>query len=179
MLSHLTKKIFCPILFLLFISVPLFAAKNDTANTIYNGPPQTTDTPPASVPGKTDASPQDPKGNTSNVSTSSPFNSFEFLLSLAVLFFGLVVVAFEVYLGQKGIITDEHIFKCIILTMVITGSIVLITAGYSNNQITPVVGILGSIAGYMLGKTTPDKNADKSSKQNSNKLQNENQNENK
>ena len=113
MLYHFNKKIFCFIAFLLFLSLPLFANNKDSANKIFNGPPQSADTPPAGVPGKTETSPQDPKGSTSNA--PNPFNSFEFLLSLAVLFFGLIVVAFEVYLGQKGIITDEHIFKCIII----------------------------------------------------------------
>lgn len=83
---------------------------------------------------------------------SSPFTSFEFLLSIIVLFFGLIVVTLEVYLASKGIIRSEYVYKCIIITLVIVGSIVLITAGYSNNQINGVIGILGSIAGYMLAK---------------------------
>lgn len=87
-------------------------------------------------------------------SHASPFTSFEFLLSIIVLFFGLIVVSLEVYLASKGIIRSEYAYKCIIITLVIVGSIVLITAGYSNNQINGVIGILGSIAGYMLAKGT-------------------------
>lgn len=85
---------------------------------------------------------------------ASPFSSFEFLLSIIVLFFGLIVVSLEVYLASKGVIRSEYVYKCIIITLVIVGSIVLITAGYSNNQINGVIGILGSIAGYMLAKGT-------------------------
>lgn len=85
---------------------------------------------------------------------ASPFTSFEFLLSIIVLFFGLIVVSLEVYLASKGVIRSEYAYKCIIITLVIVGSIVLITAGYSNNQINGVIGILGSIAGYMLAKGT-------------------------
>jgi len=80
------------------------------------------------------------------------FTSFEFLLSIAILFFGIIVIGLEVYLSSKKIIKPDHIFKIIILTLVIIGSVVLVVAGYTNNQITGVLGILGSISGYMLGK---------------------------
>jgi hypothetical protein len=81
------------------------------------------------------------------------FNSFEFLLSLIVLGFGTVVVSLEVYLAKINVIKSEHVFKCLIITLVIIAALVLITAGYSNNQINGISGILGSIAGYLLGKT--------------------------
>ena len=35
---------------------------------------------------------------------------------------------------------------------VITGSLVLITAGYSNEQIAPAFGLFGTVIGYMLGR---------------------------
>lgn len=85
---------------------------------------------------------------------NSPFSSFEFLLSIFVLCFGLIVVAMEVYLASKGVIKSEYIYKCIIITLIIVGAVVLVTAGYSNNQINAIIGILGSIAGYMLAKNT-------------------------
>jgi hypothetical protein len=85
----------------------------------------------------------------------SPFSSFEFMLSLCILVFGLFVICMEVWLAKMGIIHSEHIFKCIIITLIITGSLLLITAGYSNNQITGITGILGSISGYLLAKSTP------------------------
>jgi hypothetical protein len=30
----------------------------------------------------------------------------------------------------------------------------LITAGYTSDQIAPMIGLLGTIAGYLLGKST-------------------------
>jgi hypothetical protein len=40
----------------------------------------------------------------------------------------------------------------LIVITVITGSLVLITAGYSNEQIAPAFGLFGTVIGYMLGR---------------------------
>jgi hypothetical protein len=93
-------------------------------------------------------------------STSISLYSSEFVLSISILIFGLIVIILEVYLGYLKVIDASQIMKCIILTLVIISSLVLITAGYSNNQISGISGILGSIAGYLLAKTNSshDKN---------------------
>lgn len=83
---------------------------------------------------------------------SNPFESVELLLSLFFLGFGLLVVAFEVYLVRKDKITLDYAYKCIVITVIIICSSILVTAGYSNNQISGVLGILGSIAGYVMSK---------------------------
>jgi hypothetical protein len=36
--------------------------------------------------------------------------------------------------------------------LIITTSVFLVVAGYSSNQIAPVTGLLGTLAGYLLGK---------------------------
>jgi len=77
----------------------------------------------------------------------------EFTLSISILMFGLIVVFLEVYLASKKAISPNQIWKCLIITLVIISSLVLITAGYSNNQISGISGILGSIAGYLLAKS--------------------------
>jgi hypothetical protein len=35
---------------------------------------------------------------------------------------------------------------------VITGTLILITVGYSNEQVAPAFGLFGTIVGYMLGR---------------------------
>ena len=40
------------------------------------------------------------------------------------------------------------------LTLVITAGLFLITSGYSQQQIAPMIGLLGTIAGYLLGRAT-------------------------
>jgi len=77
---------------------------------------------------------------------------FEFYLSLIVLGFGLLVLLFEMILIRNRKISPEDTIKFIVITLIITSTLFLITAGYSNDQIAPAVGLLGTIAGYLLGK---------------------------
>jgi len=37
------------------------------------------------------------------------------------------------------------------LTLIVTSALVLVTAGYSTEQMSGVMGLLGTIAGYLLG----------------------------
>jgi len=78
------------------------------------------------------------------------------VLSISILSFGLLVIILEVYLAYNKVINPSQIWKCIIVTLVIISSLVLITAGYSNNQISGISGILGSIAGYLLAKNSSE-----------------------
>lgn len=143
------KTIFTLFLFLV-LTAPLFAQTSEKAEDPAKEKPSIMNAPPTG----SDEEILEPQEMSHSL---SPFTSFEFLLSIIVLFFGLIVVTLEVFLASKGIIKSEYAYKCIIITLVIVGSIVLITAGYSNNQINGVIGILGSIAGYMLAKGTTGK----------------------
>jgi len=89
---------------------------------------------------------------------TNTFRSFEFLLSLVVIIFGILIIGAEVYLAKLKVIESDQIFKVIIVTLIIIAGLILITAGYTNNQINGITGILGSIAGYLLAKgTNPSK----------------------
>jgi hypothetical protein len=94
-------------------------------------------------------------------SAVKPLSSFEFQLSIIVLSFGLLVVLVEVFLIRTRRISSEDSIKFITITLIITSTLFLITAGYSNDQIAPAVGLLGTIAGYLLGKINTSKNEDK------------------
>jgi len=81
-----------------------------------------------------------------------PFmTGLESTLSILVLSFGLIIVFLEVYLIKVNKMDANNSIKFIILTLIITGTLFLITAGY-DTQLTPVLGLLGTIAGYLLGK---------------------------
>ncbi len=94
-------------------------------------------------------------------SVVKPMSSFEFQLSIIVLSFGLLVVLIEVFLIRTRRISSEDSIKFITITLIITSTLFLITAGYSNDQIAPAVGLLGTIAGYLLGKINTTKNEEK------------------
>jgi hypothetical protein len=38
------------------------------------------------------------------------------------------------------------------LVLIVNGTLFLVTAGYNAEQITPALGLLGTVAGYMLGR---------------------------
>jgi hypothetical protein len=96
--------------------------------------------------------------------TESPFmSSLEFILSLSVLIFGLIIVGLEIYLIRTKEIDADMLVKFIVVTLIITGTLFLITAGYNNNQIAPAVGLFGTVAGYLLGKSTSNTNKNENS----------------
>lgn len=88
-------------------------------------------------------------------------SNLEFNLSVGVLLFGLLVILLEVFLIKQGFIDGNNIVKFIIVTLIVTGTLFLITAGYNNNQIAPALGLFGTVAGYLLGKSnTPNNEKD-------------------
>lgn len=79
--------------------------------------------------------------------------TYEIILSLSVLVFGLLILGGQLLMLLKlrqG--WNVNSMRVAGLTLVITAGIFLITAGYSQEQIAPMVGLLGTIAGYLLGK---------------------------
>lgn len=93
-----------------------------------------------------------------------PMSSWEFYLSLIVLGFGAMVLGLEVFLVLKRKIKEDNLVKFIIVTLIITATLFLITAGYDNNQIAPAMGLLGTIAGYLLGKQEKESSDEKEDK---------------
>lgn len=76
----------------------------------------------------------------------------EILFSVSILIFGLIIaLVAAVCLRPSVTKSSDALFMSMGMILVITGSLFLITAGYSNQQITPVIGLLGTIAGYVLG----------------------------
>ena len=48
----------------------------------------------------------------------------------------------------------EQILRTFGILVIIFAAVFLVIAGYSDTQITPVIGLLGTIAGYLLGRKT-------------------------
>ncbi|SFU78409.1 hypothetical protein [Nitrosospira multiformis] len=76
-------------------------------------------------------------------------------MSSIVLLFGLLVILLATYLIKSGQNTESvlRIFGTILIIMV---SVFLVVAGYNDTQIAPVMGLLGTIVGYLLGKDTKE-----------------------
>jgi hypothetical protein len=92
-------------------------------------------------------------GNLTNFVFHAPKTSIELWLTLLIIAFGLTVLGFYIYAIRN--IPDrrpEDLSRPLIVITVITGALILITAGYTNEQIAPAFGLFGTIIGYMLGR---------------------------
>jgi|SRR5690242_14834428 len=69
---------------------------------------------------------------------------------LAFTLLALCIEAFVVVKAQKPW-SPQSILRVFGLTIIVPLAVFLIVAGYSENQIAPVIGLLGVIAGYLLG----------------------------
>ena len=87
----------------------------------------------------------------------TPMTRLEYSLSMFVLLFGFVIVTLEMILVRLNKLESDDAIKFILITLIVTSTLFLITAGYSNNQIAPAMGLLGTIAGYLLGKQKNEK----------------------
>jgi hypothetical protein len=76
----------------------------------------------------------------------------EFWLSLIVLGFGAVIILLEVVLLWRARANVDGILKLIATTLIVVGTIFMITAGFSSEQVAPAIGLMGTLAGYLLGK---------------------------
>ncbi len=72
-------------------------------------------------------------------------------MSLSILGFGVVIIFLISYLISKGK-DSELLVKAFGIPLIIVAAVFLVIAGYTEAQIAPVIGLLGTIAGYLLGK---------------------------
>ena len=73
-------------------------------------------------------------------------------MSGIVLVFGLVVIIICAGLMRASRPTPEAVLRVFGTVLIITGALFLVVAGYDDKQMAPVMGLLGTLAGYLLGK---------------------------
>jgi hypothetical protein len=71
-------------------------------------------------------------------------------LSVAVFAFGLIICMLMTLLVSRGKSATD-LLRLFSLPLIIVSAVVLVIAGYSDRQISSVIGLLGTIAGYLLG----------------------------
>lgn len=84
---------------------------------------------------------------------SREWTSIEIVLSVSMLVFTLILVIVEAMIIMKADKSwaPSSILKVLGLTLIICISALLVIAGYGKDQIGPVMGLLGVVAGYLLG----------------------------
>jgi glycerol uptake facilitator-like aquaporin len=78
---------------------------------------------------------------------------YEFWLTFLIGLIGLTIIAALIWSVNKvENRRPEDITRPIIVVTIIMGTLILVTAGYSNEQIAPAFGLFGTIVGYILGR---------------------------
>jgi hypothetical protein len=78
---------------------------------------------------------------------------YTFGLAVAVLVFGLFVVCLEIWVMMaRKKYWDDFSFKLISVTIIVVSGLFVIVAGYSDEQLAPMMGLLGTTLGYILGR---------------------------
>jgi hypothetical protein len=91
---------------------------------------------------------------------AKPFPESSFLTSReaftagSVLAFGLAMTGIAYRLLTTSKVASEDVIKLFALLVIVTGVLFLVAAGYSAADIAPSMGLLGTIAGYLLGRST-------------------------
>ncbi|MCK1732630.1 hypothetical protein IVA79_01365 [Bradyrhizobium sp. 138] len=102
--------------------------------------------PPASVL-------QNPSSGSNIAKFFSSKTPYEFWLTCLIGALGLAIIGVLIFgLRRIGSVKPEEITRPVIVLTVIVGTLILVTAGYSNEQIAPAFGLFGTIVGYMLGR---------------------------
>ena len=83
-------------------------------------------------------------------------------MSVALLVFSLIIFAIEAFVirAAKRAWAPANIVRLFGLTLIVLVAALLVVAGYGNDQISPVMGLLGVIAGYLLGQTKANSASD-------------------
>jgi hypothetical protein len=100
------------------------------------------------------------------IGTQSRFNwmsSYEFALSSIVLIFGALLFAAELAIIKFTRYSPDQSTKLVAVTLIIVATLFIITAGFSSEQIAPAMGLFGTVAGYLLGRSQNEVTIDKSS----------------
>lgn len=80
-------------------------------------------------------------------------------MSTGVLGYSLIVLAAAAAVTRQSK-APETALRLFTTVLIITSAVFLVVAGYSSQQIAPAFGLLGTMAGYVLGKSQSPKNDD-------------------
>ncbi len=79
-------------------------------------------------------------------------------ISTAILLFGLFVMVLATRALQQGVAAGLVLRLFGMLTIIIL-AVFLVVAGYDSQQIAPVSGLLGTLAGYLVGRSVQESRA--------------------
>ena len=88
----------------------------------------------------------------SSIEPSGIWENDEIVKSVIVIGFALIVFTLLIFRIKVQEMHAEDFIRLTVLALVICSSMYLISAGWDDQQTAPAFGILGTIAGYLLGR---------------------------
>ena len=76
----------------------------------------------------------------------------EMILTIMILGFGLLSLLF-LYLCVRTGRANQFVLRIYVITIIVFGTLLAVSSSYTTEQIAPVVGLFGTIAGYVLGRS--------------------------
>lgn len=76
----------------------------------------------------------------------------EIQLALIVLAFGALLIALEAVVILKAALDSDTAVRLVTLTLVIVATLFTVAAGFGREEIAPIIGLFGTIIGYLLGR---------------------------
>jgi hypothetical protein len=73
-------------------------------------------------------------------------------LTAGILYFSVITFVLAAVLLWRSNAHPHHILRVFGIQSIVTFSALLMVVGYSNEQLTPIIGLFGAVAGYLLGK---------------------------
>ena len=147
---------FATVAFVCAISLlpPTVTAQDPPANAAMSTP---SSSPAEAGPPDTDVQANEPRQPATLSSEVTREHSFttdrEERLSFSILLFGFFVLVVQYLLLRKPPRQPAHeILQLLSINLIVTGTLFLISAGFSAQQIAPGLGLFGTIAGYVLGR---------------------------
>jgi hypothetical protein len=106
--------------------------------------------PPPPTEQKKGAGSTDQKSPIAYITFKTPYEFWLTGLSIAVL---IVMGAMLCFMAYTSTLSQEF-FKAFLILVVVFAALFLIVAGYTDQQTAPVFSLLGTIAGYIFGRST-------------------------
>jgi hypothetical protein len=115
--------------------------------------PSVADIPVVGEAGATNITPLAPAD--SNLGWAFYLSDASVVRTILVIIFGLAIVVAFIW-GLKLLRDEQHnaFIRALVVIVIVIGSLILVTAGFTSQQIAPVFGLFGTIVGYMLGRVS-------------------------
>ena len=85
------------------------------------------------------------------------FSLQEIELTIIIFIFGLIATGIF-YLLVKSQRATPYLMRIYVVIILVFGSLLVVSSGYAINQTAPIIGLFGTITGYLLGRSERPEN---------------------